>query len=229
MVVETALERGELTAEQHATITAVGARFEADRERRHELRERLRVAASDVVRVGTTESEVFDKAMKEAVEAMEAHMTLTADAVAEVHGALEPSQRALVGDALRERLAARYERKADRANKKVRFKKVAAHLALSGVQIDELKQLKKELIGDKKELRPTREELEALIDAFEGEPGAFRLAVSNFHGEKLELLRQGSVRVGKHADTALSLLSAEQRDVLADLIELGPEEAGLAE
>lgn len=225
VVVEAALTHGELTVEQHAAIAAVGDRANVTREHKREMKEKLRASVSDIVRDGTVDSQKFDVVMDDAMRAIEERMVFTAEALGEVHQLLDADQRAAVAEALREHIADRYEQKAKRAEKRGKLEKLAAHLMLTGVQLDELKKVKKELIGERKGLRPSRGELEALVDAFEGDD--FRAAVDAFHDGKLKVMRERVTRVAEHTDTALSLLSDEQRDVLAELIELGPEQAGL--
>lgn len=225
VLVEAALDHGELTAEQQAAIAAIGDRVEISKESKRAMKDRMRASVSDIVRDGTVDSEKFEAVIDDAMSAVEERMRITADAVGEIHSLLDAEQRAVVADALREHIAARYEKKAKRAEKRGHFKKVAAHLMLTGVQLDELKKVKNELISEKKGLRPSRAELEALVDAFEGDD--FRAAVDTFHEGKLKIMRERVVRVAEHGDTALSLLTDEQRDVLAELIELGPERAGL--
>jgi hypothetical protein len=99
------------------------------------------------------------------------------------------------------------------------FKRVASHLMLSTLQIDKLKALKQQLLGEKQRLRPSREELLALVDAFEGED--FRAALNEFQDKKLAILREHVADAGERTDSALSILSPEQRVLLADLIQDG--------
>jgi hypothetical protein len=80
--------------------------------------------------------------------------------------------------------------------------------------------IKKELVGDGQKLRPSRDELDALVDAFEGDD--FRTALDTLHERKAKLLRAHVGRVGDRTDTVLSIFTPEQRDLLADLILDGP-------
>jgi Spy/CpxP family protein refolding chaperone len=227
VVVEAAFEHGELTAEQNAVIVSIRDRVEAERQNRRATKERLRVSARDIVRSGTADSEQFDMAVEEAVLAIEARMRITSSALSEVHATLDAHQRSAVAEALRARIAERFERRAKRAEKHERFKKVVGYLMLTEVQLAGLKKLRTEILGDEQELRPSRVELEALVDAFEGDE--FGAAVELYQARKLKLIRGRMSHLANHADTALSLLTDEQRDLLAELIEVGPEAAGLDE
>lgn len=227
VVVEAALERGEMTTEQHAAIISIRDRFDAERRDRRETKERLRTSASDIVRSGTADSEQFDGAVDEALDAIEQRMRITSKALYEVHELLQEEQRSEVASALRSRIAERFERRAKRAEKRERFKKVVGYLMLTDVQVAGLKKVREEVLGDRKDLRPSREELEALVDAFEGDD--FGAAMESFQTAKLKLVRGRVAHLAAHADTALSLLTDQQRDLLAELIEVGPEAAGLKE
>jgi Spy/CpxP family protein refolding chaperone len=225
VVVEAALERGELTKEQHAALIAIRDRVEVERRDRRATKERLRASASDIVRSGTADSEQFEGAVDEALDAIEQRMRITSKALHEVHELLQKEQRSAVASALRSRIAERFERRAKRAEKRNRFKKVVGYLMLTDVQVAGLKKVREEVLGDRKDLRPSREELEALVDAFEGDD--FGAAMESFQTAKLRLMRGRVAHLAAHADTALSLLTDEQRDLLAELIEVGPEAAGL--
>jgi len=227
VVVEAALERGELTTEQHAAIISIRDRFDAERRDRRETKERLRASASDIVRSGTADSDQFDGAVDEALDAIEQRMRITSKALYEVHELLQEEQRSEVASALRSRIAERFERRAKRAEKRERFKKVVGYLMLTDVQVAGLKKVREEVLGDRKDLRPSREELEALVDAFERDD--FGAAMESFQTAKLKLVRGRVAHLAAHADTALSMLTDQQRDLLAELIEVGPEAAGLKE
>lgn len=226
-VVEAAFERGDLSEEQHAAIEVIRDRVDAERSNRHAIKERFRAPASDIVRAGSADSDQFDAATEEAVRVIEARMRLTSSALTEVHAVLEAEQRVAVASALRARIAERFDRKAKRTQKHKRFEKVVGYLMLTPVQIAGLERVRTEILGDEKVLRPSREELEAIVDAFEGDE--FGAAVQSFQDRKLTLIRGRVKHLAKHTNTALSLLTDEQRDLLAELIEVGPEAAGLSE
>ncbi len=225
VVAEQALERTDITAEQRTAIETIQVAHEAGHAEREILREKFRAAASDIVRSGRADTEEFDNAVDEAMSTFEARAKATSDAVIEIHALLEPEQRAAMAVALRDHVEERYAQAAKRRAKRERFNKVATHLALTGVQLDELKQVTKELVKEKKSMKPAKDELLALIDAFAEE--GFEEKVAAFHAEKFELMRQHVAKASAQADNVLSLLDDTQREVLADLIELGPEEAGL--
>ena len=91
---------------------------------------------------------------------------------------------------------------------------------LSKLQIDQLGTIKKELLGESKQLRPTREEMLELVTAFEGED--FATTLDAFREKKLALLKVRVANAGKRADSVLSIFTPEQREILADLILEGP-------
>ncbi len=227
VVFDAALSETQLTAAQRIAVTAIADRFEADRSDKTELKRELRASAGDIVRVGTTDSEQFEAAIELAVQALEARIRLTANAVADVHALLDAEQRSAVAATLREHVAERLAAYARRTRNRERFKRVSVHLMLTGVQLDDLREVRKALVKNRKRLHPTREQIDALVDAFEREDF---VAVSDaFHAERLSVMREHLAQFGSHADSALSLLRAEQRALLADLIELGPEAVGLTE
>jgi hypothetical protein len=221
-VIEAARAHGSLTAEQVAAIDAIEARVDIAKEDKAAIKDKLRTAASTVVRSGTADSEQFDEAVDVAMTAVEERIALVSESLAEIHGMLDADQRAAVADALRTRIAERYEARKQRRAHRKGLSKLASRLMLDADQQEKLKAMKKELLSDRKRLRPSREELESLIDAFEGDD--FVAAMDTFHAEKLALLRTRVADAGAHADTMLSLLDDKQRKALAELIELGPDE-----
>lgn len=227
IVVDAALASGTLDTAREARLVAIADRVEAAQQDKAELKRELRVSASEVVRSGTTNTARFDDAVDKALSALEARAQLTIDAVTEVHALLDGEQRAAVAAALRDHLAQRVAARERRAKRRDGFKKVATHLMLTGAQLDEIRDVRKELLQDKEGLRPTRAQLEALIDAFAGDD--FAAAVASFHDAKRDILRAHVAKVGDRADLVLSLLAEDQRELLAELIELGPEAVGLNE
>jgi hypothetical protein len=223
-VVDAALEVGDLSAGQRAGILAIDERVEAEKWSSRATKERLRASASDIVRSGSADSELFAAATKEAMVAIEQRMRITSDAMKGVHARLDARQRSAVATALRAQLAERYERKAKRAERRERFKKVVGYLMLNDAQVEGLKKLRKELVGEHGHLRPSRDELEALVAAFEMDD--FEAAIEAYQAGKLKIMRERVVHAAEHANTALSMLTEEQRDLLADLIEFGPAAAG---
>lgn len=226
VVIDAALEQPDLSIEQREAIVHVRERL-LDQRHRAETKNKLRASATAIVRSGTARSMPFDDAMKEAMHAVEQRVMATSDALEEVHAILHPEQRVAVADVVRQRVEQRYERHAKRHEHRGRFRKVASYLMLSVVQEQQLKQIRKEVVGDEGELRPSREEVEALVDAFERED--FGVALDGFRDSKLKQVRGRMVHVAGHADRALSVLTSDQRELLADLIEFGPGAVGIPE
>jgi hypothetical protein len=225
VVVDVAVERGDLSVDQEEAVLAIRDREEADHHAARALKKRMRASLAQAVRAGTADSEEFQRAVEEATDAIVERITRTSAAIEEVHQMLDSDQRAAVAEGLRDYLDQRYAQRERRKAHKSGFKKYAAYLMLTNFQIDELKKLREQLVGERKRLRPSREELEALIDAFEGED--FAAAVDEFHADKLVILQEHVGAAGEHADYALALLSDDQRASLADLVERGPEALGL--
>lgn len=224
VVFETVLEHGDLTAEQAETVEAIRADLRFGREAKGRMKKQMRSAAIDIVRSGTADSEQFDQTVDQAAAAIEERMSAHGDAMKELHAILDADQRAAVADILRQRIDERWG-KHHRHRHKKGLKKLATHLMLSHFQITKLKALHQQLAGEGKRLKPSREELMALVDAFEGED--FDQAVDEFHREKMAMLHARLSRAGEVTDTVLSLLSSGQRDLLADLIEHGPRAIGI--
>src|SRR5690606_18101097 len=125
-------------------------------------------------------------------------------ALEEIHGLLEPEQRAVVADSIRARLDERFgERKDREKGRRDGVQRLASHLLLSPKQVDELMALKKELVGEKRELRPSREELYGLVDAFEGED--FGATLDTMLEGKSKVLRARVARAGERTDKVLSI------------------------
>jgi Spy/CpxP family protein refolding chaperone len=219
VVVDAALLQGNLTEAQAATIEQIGEDMRFDRQERREMRKKLKSSAVEIVRTGTADSEQFDDAIDQAIGVMEERMDDTADALEEIHLLLSPEQRASVAAELRQRIIDKYGAPDDGRHKQS-FKRVAAHLMLSAVQLDKLKLIRERLVGEKKELHPSRDELLGLVDAFEGTD--FRKAVDAFHAEKRLIMRDHFAHAGENTDAVLSILTPGQRELLADLIDQGP-------
>jgi Spy/CpxP family protein refolding chaperone len=221
VVIDATLLHGDLTLEQEQTIDTIAAELEERRQSWRGLHDKLKSSAVDVVRSGSADSEAFDRSVAEAVDAVEEYVQQSSDALEEIHAILEPDQRASVAEALRARIDEKFGPKpAKEKHRRDGFKRFVSHLALSSLQVDQLMAIKKELIGDKRELRPDREELYALVDAFEGDH--FRAALDEFHAKKSKILRARVARAGERTDTVLSIFTPEQRELLADLILEGP-------
>ncbi|MBW2527235.1 MAG: hypothetical protein JRI23_23845 [Deltaproteobacteria bacterium] len=228
VVFEAALEHGDLSAVQAATVREIQADLRSDREERRARREKLRAAAVEVVRSGTADSKQFEQAVQKATAAIEERMQAHSDALIELHAILDVDQREGVADALRARLEKRFgERRAKKHRHRKGLERIVAYLMLSQLQIDELRAMHRELMGPEKRLRPTREELESLVTAFEGDQ--FEAALESFQKGKVALLNEHIARAGEHTDTVLAILDAGQRALLADLIERGPRGVLLAE
>jgi hypothetical protein len=220
VVIEAVRAHAGLTMEQEQTLDAIAAELEEERGTHRQLREKFRSSAVAIVRSGTTDSAEFDRTVDEAMSAFEKRARQNADALEEIHAILDADQRSAVAAALRTQIDEKLGR-GDRDHRRHRdgFKRFASHLMLSKLQMDKLETLKKELVGEKQRLRPTREELHALVDAFESDD--FRTALNDFQAKKLAILRERIADAGERTDSALAILTPEQRVLLADLIQDG--------
>ncbi len=227
-VLETALEHGELSAEQAAVVEAIRADLRAAQADKHAVREQLRASAAAVVRGDSAEPAQLDQAIGQATKAIERRLQAGALAMQELHGTLDARQRGLVADKVQERIAERYDRHERRAHHGRHLKRLARHLVLTAPQIDQLKALKKRLGGDHEErARRHRAEIEGLVEAFRGDD--FPQQLDRFQADKLGVMHEHIATASKHTDIVLTLLSVQQRAALADLIELGPQAVGLAD
>ena len=220
VVVDAALALDDLSAEQRQVLTAVKQELADQRESHREVGEKLRTSAVAVVRSGSVDRQQLDQSLDRAVEVIEERMAETVDTIEEIHDTLDAEQRAAVADVLREHIADRFGHHRDGARHEEGFKRFAAHLMLSALQIDKLKAMRTELLGERKRLRPSEDELLALVDAFEGED--LRPAVETFQAGKLAIMRERMAEAGERADSVLSIFTPGQRELLADLIEEGP-------
>ncbi len=218
VVIDAARAHGSLTAQQERTLQTIADELKEDRQGRREVGEKLRASAVRVVRSGTANSAEFDRSVGQAVHAIEQRMEKTENALEEIHATLDPDQRAAVATALRAHIDEKFGKRHDHEKG---FRRYAAELMLTTLQIDKLKAMKKEVFGDKDRLRPSREEVTQLVDAFEGED--FRSALNAFHDKKTKILKKHVARAGERTDSVLSLLTAAQRDLLADMIQDGPQ------
>lgn len=227
LVLDAALEHGDLSVVQEEVVRDIAAELEIDEETKREMHDKLKASALEVVRAGSTDSAELEQAVDNATEAIEERMEMGADALKELHATLDADQRAAVAEALRQRMAERWGHHHHHGKRHKRFKQIAAYLMLSTYQVDKLKSVRQQLLGKPKRLRPTPEELRQLNDAFEGED--FGELLDQFQAGKIEILRERIASAGEHTDTVLSLLTDGQRVLLADLIERGPREVLVGE
>lgn len=220
VVIETAKAQAQLTATQRATLDTIAEDLKLDRADRIKLRERLRASAVNVIRSGVTDSKEFESSVSEATRAFEERLDQHLAALEEVHATLTPEQRKTVAAALRTRIDEKYGAKDAAARGERGVKRFTKELMLSKLQVDKLKTLRKELFGEKQQLRPSREELHELVNAFEGDD--FRTALNSFRAKKAVVIRSHAASAGKRADSVLTIFTPEQREILADLILHGP-------
>lgn len=219
-VIDTVKLHGNLDADQKATIDTIQNELEQDREGRRELHEKLKTSAIDLIRSGNTRTAEFDRSVKEAVGAIEQRIQQGTDALEEIHAILRPEQRKAIAAAMRVQVEERYGRAKDDKRHEGTFKKFTSHLVLSQLQLDQLKTIKKELLSDKEQLRPSREEVLALVDAFEGEN--FATALDTFRAKKSRILQAKVRKASERTDSVLNVFTPEQRALIADLILEGP-------
>ncbi len=228
IIIDAARAKADLTPAQASSLTTIEAELRLDHESKRELGKRLKKSAIAVVRSGDTNSKDFEQSVSEALSAMEERMQQKVDAAEEIHGTLDESQRAAVATVLRAEIDKKFgpRPEADK-RRKDGIKKFTAQLMLSTFQVDKLKAIKKEMMGEKERLRPTRAELNQLVDAFEGED--FRTALNAYHAKKVKVLRQHFADAGQRTDTILSVFTPEQRALMADMIQEGPKKVMLGE
>jgi hypothetical protein len=221
VVIDAARAKANLSVAQAQSLDVIETELDEDRASRRAFGEKMRKSAVAVVRAGTADSDEFDKTVDQAVTAIEERMKKSSSALEEVHATLDADQRAAVATVLRARIDEKFGPRPDHDKRKqTGFKRVAGHLMLSTFQLDKLKAMKKELLGEKQELRPSREELHGLVDAFEGDD--FRTALNAFHIKKVGILRAKVAKAGERTDTVLNVFTKEQRELIADMILEGP-------
>jgi Spy/CpxP family protein refolding chaperone len=219
-VIETVKLHGNLDADQQATVDTIQSELEEDREGRRELHEKLKTSAIGLIRSGSAQDPEFDRSVKEAVAAIEERIQKGTDALEELHAILRPEQRKSVAAAMRVKIAERYGQAKNDKRHEGTFKKFASHLVLSQLQVEQLKTIKQELLSDKEQLRPSREEVLSLVDAFEGED--FSTALGEFHAKKSKILQAHVRKAGQRTDSVLAVFTPQQRELIADLILEGP-------
>jgi hypothetical protein len=225
MALDTALDHGELSVEQADGVQAIKDRLAEGKEDKRAVRRELRTTAGEIVRGGGSDPQALEDALAQATLAIEKRVERGSTALKDLHALLDPDQRVLVADAIRARIEEKKSERRER-DRKDRFKQVAAHLTLDAEQMNVITKLRDELFGAKKQIKPTDEEIEALITAFEGE--GFAAALDAFNEEKLALVRERLDDAAGRVDGVLSILADDQRALLADLIERGPEAVGLS-
>lgn len=221
VVIDAVKQHADPSAEQLEALDTIASEARGDCESRRALHARLKSSAVAVLRSGSASSEGFEQAVDEAVRAVEERVQRSMDALEEIHGVLEPEQRKAVAEALRAHIAEKFGRdRRDDPRQREGVRRFASYLMLSSLQLDKLALVKKELLGERQELHPSREELLELVDAFEGED--FRAALLAFREKKSQLLRERVARAGERTDAVLSIFTPPQRELLADLILEGP-------
>lgn len=223
VVIDAARSAGNLDAAQAQRLDTIAGELKADSAGRRALREKLRTSVAAVVRSGTADTKAFDRSVSAAVDAFQSRADQSVAALEEIHDILTPAQRAAVAANLRDRVNQRFsERRQGDARHGKGFARAVSALALSALQVQQLQAIKKELLGERKQLRPSRAELLSLVDAFEGED--FSAALETFRGKKMAILRERVAHAGARTDTVLSIFTPQQRDLLADLVVKGPGE-----
>ncbi len=216
LVIDAALERGELTDAQEAKVIAISERVAEAKRNKRERKKQLRGAAGAIVRDGGTDQAAIDRAVDQAMVVVAERVRVGADALKELHALLDVDQRALVAEEVRERWAEKKERRRNKERGR-HFAKRASDLMLSAVQVEAFQKARRDFMSGKKELRPSDEQIEDLIDAFEGPDFAAQLDA--LCKEKQSLARERLTESASRVEDVLSVLSEDQRHLLADLIE----------
>lgn len=227
VVLEAARAHGNLSAEQATAFRAIEADLREDTASRKDMREKLKSSAVAIVRSGTARSGEFDRAVTQATVAIEQRIDQGVSALEEIHATLDPEQRKAVAAALRARIEDKLGSPSVEKRRAEGFDRFAAHLMLSTFQVDKLRAMKKELLGEQERVHPSREELLSLVDAFEGDD--FSAALESFRAKKSVVMKKQLARAGERTDTFLSVLTPAQRELLADLIVEGPRKVLLGE
>jgi len=216
LVLDAAIDAGDLSDDQRAEVDAIRERTELTREDRKAMRSDLRASFVGVVRAGSADSEQFDRAVDRAATAMQQRVHVGCAALKDLHALLEPEQRGLVAEELRRRVAERRKERAD-AEARPSLGKAAARLMLDTTQLSALQGMADDWRSKHKQVRPSEEEVDALIDAFEDDD--FADVLDEFASEKLAIAHEHLANAGSTVDGALSILSPEQRSLLAQWIE----------
>lgn len=225
VAVEVALTKTAVSEPQAIALRHIGESARFDAVKRDQIRDGLSSAAIEIVRIGNTDTEQFEAAVSRASSIIEEHLLETNRAFKEIHTILEPGQRVELAAVFRDRINERFRRfegEHGELHRRSAFKRFAKHMALTAAQVLQLERLR-DMLRDENErerLHPTREQLLALVDAFEGD--SFAGAVDAFHAEKIKIMRKRVASVGEHTNWVLSIFSDGQRVVLADLIDRGP-------
>lgn len=227
IVLQAARADASLSDAQLESLAAIESDLKRERAGRKALRERLKRSAVAVVRAGNADSPEFDASVKEAISAFKERADQHADALEEIHGVLTPAQRSAVAIKLRAHVAEQLGAPRDTKRREEGFKRFANELMLSTLQVEKLRTMKTELLGETQRLRPTAEEAYALIDAFEGDD--FRTALNAYRAKKLAILEKRVESAGQRTNSVLSIFTAEQRTLIADLILEGPKKVLLGE
>ncbi len=225
VVIDATRTHADLSASQAEALSAIALDLQASHGDRRALGKKLKRTAIEVVRSGRTDSPEFAQSISVAVKAFEERANEHAAAVEEIHALLSPTQRAAVATALRAHIAEkmnapREDKQRSDKRRDEGFKRFASQVMLSSLQLDKLKALKVELMGESEQIRPTAEELYALVDAFEGED--FRTALYSFNAKKMSIVQKRVARAGERTNSVLSIFTPEQRTLIADLIQDGP-------
>lgn len=215
MFFDTVSEHGELSTEQEGALVAIRERTMGDREAKRAMRKRMRAAASEIVRGGSTDSEEFDRAVAQAMEGIEERIQVGSTALKEVHALLDAKQRELVAEAMRERVAERAAQRRE-GERKGAFRKIATQLMLDAVQLGALDRAREAMVARRDQIRPSEQEIGDVIDAFETDE--FGAELDELTSAKLAMMREHIAEAGGHVDGALAILTPDQRQLLAEII-----------
>jgi len=193
-------------------VEAIRDRLNRDREDKRQMKKNLRASLVGIVRAGTTDSDDFGRAVDQATEAMQRRVRAGCDALNDLHALLEPEQRSLVADALREQVAERRQARSER-DERDGFRKVATKLMLDVTQLSVLERLRDDWRAKHKEVRPSDAEIDGLIDAFEDED--FPEVLAQVTSDKMAIMRDHVASAGGTMQSGLSVLSNDQRSLLA--------------
>jgi hypothetical protein len=221
VVLGLARQHGSLDGEQSEAFEQLEAELAEDPAARRALRERLTRGAVAVLRSDAADGAALDRSLSDATSAVTERVSRRAAALEEIHVRLRPEQRGAVARALRVHLEQRFGAPRTASRPKHGARRLVEYLALSRLQLEQLRTLKKELIGERETVHPSREELYGLADAFARDDFAGTLNPLVEH--KLDVFASRAKSTAKRADDVLGVFTPEQRELLARLILDGPE------
>lgn len=223
-VIDATLEGTDVSDQQAVTLRRIHESVRMDSAKRAQIHDEVKAAAIDVLRIGDADTAQSHDAVMRGATVMERRILEINRAIEEVHATLDDRQRVAVAGVFRDRINQRFGHADAEVRRKNAFVRFTKYMAMTALQIAQLETLR-DMLRDEAEhesVHPTREELLALVDAFEGDD--FGEAVDAFHARKIRIMHKRFGVAWAHTNTVLSIFNDNQRVLLADLIDRGPME-----